>query len=402
MAGAAQVAIIGDGPAALITLAVLHDQGLPLEAMAVYGDNPRPMATMAGYMRSVRQRYMRSEADGHLSPRNFPDLALLDAWQQRSPLPMLASLIDRYTPTCELLLEHADALATSLQFQERKVYTRVAAVLRDEDSTGSFLLYDAEGKQQGAARHVVLALGHPGLRWPEAALPWRTHECVSHAYQNPVLQAGEQLVICGGGMAAAHLWLAALDSGAHVIALHRRRLRRQQLNAPRCSFSAAGIDTFRSLDSVGRRTWLRGAGGSFAYRRDWEARLAQARRAGTFTDQLGELSRIELGTSNTRQTGRLLLHLSDGVTLTANRLICATGFHSDMLRHGLIRQLVDTYGLPVQDGILQPDDDFTLKPLSRPNSICAVVGMLSRWALPVADTFVGMKYAARRLAPMLL
>ena len=32
----------------------------------------------------------------------------------------------------------------------------------------------------------------------------------------------------------------------------------------------------------------------------------------------------------------------------------------------------------------------------------SVVGALARWALPVADTFAGIKYAARRLAPQLL
>jgi hypothetical protein len=64
--------------------------------------------------------------------------------------------------------------------------------------------------------------------------------------------------------------------------------------------------------------------------------------------------------------------------------------------------MVDEYQVKAVDGLLQPNDDFTLPPLSRPNSICAAIGSLARWTLPVADTFFGMKYAARRLTPLLM
>jgi hypothetical protein len=214
--------------------------------------------------------------------------------------------------------------------------------------------------------------------------------------------AGERVVVVGGGIAAAHSWVAALAAGASVVALHRSPLRRQQLNAPRCMFSAAGIDAYRRLAPDERLAWLRAAGGSFPWRWQWEWRIWRARRAGRFTSRQGELARIACRQDDQAGTHPLALRLADGDTLAADRMVFATGFRADAAGHPLVRRLVAEYGVACEGGMLRPDDDFTLPPLSCPQSRLAVVGTLARWALPVADTFFGMKYAARRIAPLLV
>jgi hypothetical protein len=390
------IAIIGDGPAALATLAVLRHAGA--ESLAVYGTGPHPLANLERYANSVHQGAMRSEGDGHLSPAGFPDLALLDSLQRRSPLPALASLFNLYVPSLEFLLEHAARVARRYDFEGCRVPARIGTLARAQDRSGGFELFDEAGAAVGTARHVVLALGHPGLRWPPGTSSWRFHPLVSHAYQSPRFTPGERVAVVGGGMAAAHTWLAALDAGATVVALHRNPLRRQQLNAPRAMFSAAGLDAYRRLGPEERQARLQAVAGSYALRGSWELRLGRARRAGRLEMRQGAFERL----SESGDLGRpLTLHLAGGDTLAVDRVVFATGFRTDACDHALVRHLVRQEGARYAHGLLRPEDDFTIPPLSRPDSILAVVGTLARWALPVADTFFGMKYAARRIAPLI-
>lgn len=391
------IAIVGDGAAALATLAVLREAGA--DDVAVYGDGPGPLARLGGYARAVSQERMRSEGEGHLGPEGFPDLALRDAWRRRSPLPLLASLVNQYTPPLDLLLEHAAAVAERAGFDAAHVRVRVGRLERCEGSWLGWALHGEGGVQFGRARHVILALGHPGLRWPAVAGSWRFHPRVAHAYGAPVFAPDERVVVVGSGIAAAHTWLAALHAGATVTALHRSPLRTQPLNAARCMFSTAGIEAYRELETGERVAWLREQGGSFPWRWRWAWQLGRATRQGRFVDQLGEIARIA-GADD--EAAQLHITLDDGSTLEADRLVFATGFRPDPCGHALVRRLVEEYHLPRAGLLLRVADDYTLPPLSVPQSTLTVVGALARLALPAADTFFGMKYVARRIAPRIL
>jgi hypothetical protein len=97
----------------------------------------------------------------------------------------------------------------------------------------------------------------------------------------------------------------------------------------------------------------------------------------------------------------LKLTLASGGTLETDTLICATGFQIAPQAYPLIENLLRANEARTESGSLFVTDDFNLTPLSRERSVCGAVGALARWALPIADTFVGVKYAARRLAPQL-
>lgn len=397
MARDTHVAIIGDGIAALITFGVLRHEGLPAEAITIYGDSPHPLAVLERLARAIGQENMRSESSGHLSPVDFPGLALVDAWRRRSPWPLVASLFDAYNPSLDLLLEHSRGVARQAGFEQRRVTARVGRIGHVEPSALAFAIFDEAGEPLGRARHVILAVGIPGLAWPPEADGWRDHPRVAHAYQSPEMRAGERVVILGGGMTAAHLWQAALQAGATVMALCLSPPRHQPLNAPRCYFSTVGVEEYRRLDQEQRLAFLAGLRhGSIPWRLDWEWSLWRASRGGRFHLRIGKLDRIEQSHAES-----FLLHLADGGTTEADRLICATGVQSDPLAHPLLARLDSDYHLPIADNRLLVSDDFTLPPLSRPDSLFAVVGSLARYALPVAETFFGMKYAARRLAPLL-
>jgi hypothetical protein len=393
------IAIIGDGPAALAMVAVLHRAGLSAPDVAVYGDAPHPLARLERYARAVGQRRMRSEGDGHLSPDGFPGLGLIDSWRRRTPAPVLAALFNLYTPSLDLLLAHTAEVARRCGFARCHVRARVGRLVRGGGARHGFTLEDERGALLGCAQHIVLALGHPGLRWPAVVGSWHFHPRVAHAYQGLEIHHGERVVVVGSGIAAAHAWLAALDAGASVTALHRSPLVRQQLNAPRCLFGAVGIDSYRRMAPEQRLALFRRQGGSFPWRLEWELQLARARRDGRFVVRHSRLEQIEA--ESPRPDDPLMLRLADGSSLPADRLVFATGFRTDPRGHRLVRCLVSDYGAAVDGGLLRVADDFTLPPISHQESVLAVMGALARWALPNADTFFGMKYAARRIAPML-
>ncbi|GAB4577557.1 MAG: hypothetical protein Fur0022_02880 [Anaerolineales bacterium] len=393
------IAIVGDGVSSLILLAVLRQAGVARGAVSIYGDNAHPLANLQKYATSVHQETMRSEGDGHLHPRNFPDLTWQEAWQNRTLTPFFLNVFNRYNPSLKLVLNHAAKVAQEFEFEAHRVRTRIGCIRRPPQRAREFDLMDINGQFVGRARHVVLALGHPGLNWPGEFEAWRADPRVVHAYEKPALRAGERVVIVGGGIGAAHLWLAALDAGSEVIALHRKPLRFQPLNAPRCAFNEAGIATYRRLRPEERLLQLANPlGSSYPKRPHWEKQFDQARKAGRFRTHLGQLSQIEPGRS---KANRLLLWFNDQTAVEADRLIFATGFKTDPCGHPVIRQLVDDGAIRMIGEFLYPNDDFTLAPISQKNSLLAVIGTLSRFALPVADTFVGMKYTARRLLPLL-
>jgi hypothetical protein len=345
---------------------------------------------------------MRSEGNGHLAPAEFPGLALVDAWRRHTPVPLIAALFDAYTPSLELLLAQGTTLAERSGFHTRKVSARVEAIWRMSSPQPCFTLADSNGCILGQARHIILALGQANPGWPVAVRPWRAHPRVTHAYVPHTIQPGMHVVVLGSGMAAAHIWFNALQAGARVTGVHRHPLRRQKLNAPRCDFTTPGIEAYQRLPPEQRLAYLQRVGqGSFPWRWQWEWAWVRARCSGHLKTHLGELVGIQEDASATVEPPLLALHLNNQSTLLAEHLICATGFEAHASGYRLIRQMITTGGARTYQGLLLLEDDFTLSPLSQPESACFVVGSLARWALPVANTFVGMKYAARRIAAQL-
>ena len=388
-----RIAIVGNGVAALVAQSVQRAEGLRPGELVVYGDQRDPLANLRRYTHAIRQDRMRSESSGHFLPSDFPGMALLESLRRRSPRPLLRSLVDRYQPPLGDLLAHGAAVAGALATSCCFVPARVAGVARTDEQT--LALLDESGAALGSAQHVLLALGHPGLRWPACLLDWRADPRVVHAYQPKSYQPGQLVLVLGGGMAAAHEWLAALRAGCRVVALSRQPGRHQPLNAPRCDFSAAGIDRYRRLNADERHAHLdRVAAGSYPWRAEWEREFTQARDSGMLRMVQAELLTVS------RQDSGLTLRLSNGDFLWADRITAATGFIPDAAAHPLIARLAAVDGVVLERGRLIIDDDFCVPPISRAGSRLCVSGNLARGALPVADTFAGMKYVARRLRPL--
>src|SRR5919204_461171 len=104
------VAIVGSGLAGFTAYQVLRRGGLEPDEIAVFGTDPDPAAVWRVRAAAIRQREMRSESDGHCLPTSFPGLAVRDAVRRRTPVPLVASLFDRYHPSVDEFLSHVEEL----------------------------------------------------------------------------------------------------------------------------------------------------------------------------------------------------------------------------------------------------------------------------------------------------
>ncbi len=349
-------AIVGGGLFGLVAYATLRHGGLEPAEIDVYGTDPDPAATWRERARSIRQRRMRSESDGHCLPRSFPGLAVHAARKQLSLVPLLRSVCDRYHPTVDEFLEHAEQVRERSGWDESFRRRRVERIRAVE---GGFVLDGA-----GTFQHVLVAPGHPGLNVPPELE--RDSRAV-HAYQPH--EYAERVEIVGAGMAAATEWLNALASGSCVVSVRRREPERRPLNLPRELFSRRGLAGFHASEKEERVAFLRRLGvPSYPPGRDWDEPLERARREGRF---------------------RVAAELNG-----ADQVICATGFKRGFRHDRLIARLAGDHELDTAADWLVLDSDSTVPALTDSTRTLAVAGALGQWAFPAADTLAGARYAA--------
>ena len=101
-----ECAIVGGGLAGLVGYATLRFGGLTPAEIHVFGTDADPAGQWRTRAAAIRQRRMRSESEGHVAARSFPGLAVRAAVREKSPAPLLLSVLDRYRPTVKEFLDH--------------------------------------------------------------------------------------------------------------------------------------------------------------------------------------------------------------------------------------------------------------------------------------------------------
>jgi hypothetical protein len=351
------VAIVGSGLAGLAAYATLRHGGIAAGEIAVFGTHADPTEVWRGRASSIRQRRMRSESDGHLAAMSFPGLAVREALRLRDPLPLALSVCNRYHPSVEDFLAHADEVRSrsgwDASFRARRV-ERIRAV------GGGFEL---DGL--GTFAHVLVATGHPGLARPSELA--RDSRAV-HAYEPH--EYASRVAVVGAGMAAATEWLNALAAGAEVVSVRRREPLRRPLNVPRPLFSKRGLATFHRASDEQRAATLRDLSlPSYPPGAEWDRPLRAAAREGRF---------------------RVAPELNG-----AEQVICATGFLRGYAHDPLLADLVARHGLETVETWIVLAPDCSVPALTDETRTMALAGAPAQWAYPAADTLVGAKYAAR-------
>lgn len=354
------IAVVGSGLAGFCGFLALRWRGVEAGEIAVFGTERDPAAAWRRRAAAIRQRWMRSESDGHCLPASFPGLAARKAWRSRSAAPLVASVFDRYHPTVEEFLAHVGDLRDESGWDERVVDARIARVSATKDG------FQLDG--HGVFRHVLLAPGHPGLNVPEEL---RVDPRVVHAYE-PHEYAATTTVV-GAGLAAATEWLNALAAGSVVVSVRRREPERRALNVPRAYFSRRGLAAYQQLPPVERTARLSTLlAPSYPPGARFDEPLRRATAEGRF--------RVEPTVNGSAQ------------------VICATGFRRGFRSDSLLSRLVDDYDLATADRWLALGPDSTVTELTDDTRTLAVAGAPGQWAFPAADTLAGAKYAGRRFA----
>jgi hypothetical protein len=346
-------AIVGSGLAALATYATLRHGGLSSDQIVVFGTHEDPTDVWRARAAAIRQQRMRSESDGHLAPASFPGLAARESFRRVSPAPLLRSVTNRYHPSVDDFLAHAEEVRSRTGWARS---LRVQRVERVRAVDGGFTI-DGDGTFE----HVLLATGHPGLARPDA-FPGAVHAYEPHEYASKV-------AIVGAGMAAATEWLNALAAGSEVVSIRRREPLRRPLNVPRPFFSKRGLAAYHASSSERRAETLRSLSTpSYPPGAAWDAPVRAAEREGRF--------RVEASPNGSEQ------------------VIAATGFRQGFRNDALLADLVDAHDLQTHDRWIVLEPDSTVAALTDETRTLAVAGVAAQWAFPAADTVAGAKYAA--------
>lgn len=353
------VAIVGGGLGGFVAYATLRHAGLEPTQIAVFDPDPDPLGSWLPRAAAIRQRWMRSESDGHCYPRSFPGLAPREAFRRGTFGPLLATVCNRYRPSVDEFVRHAAELRERLRWDASVVPARIERVRAEGDG------FAVDG--HGTFRHVLLAPGHAGLAVPEEL---RGDPRVVHAYEPH--DYATRVAVVGAGMAAATEWLNAVAAGAHVVSVRRRQPVRRPLNLPRPLFSKRGLAEFHRTQPTERAELLtRLLEPSYPPGPAWDVPLEEAAREGRF--------RVAAAV--------------DG----EDQIVCATGFLHGFRHDPLLRRLVEEHGLETQGRWLVLSPEATVPSLSDERRTLAVSGVAAQWAYPAADTLMGMKYVARRL-----
>ena len=334
-------AIVGSGLAALASYATLRHAGVSADEIAVFGTHADPTAVWRERAAAIRQQRMRSESDGHLAAPGCPGLAAREGtWAAFG-----RSLTNRYHPTVELFLAHADQVRERSGWDASFVERRVAHVRAVDDG------FTVDG--EGTFAHVLVATGHPGLvRLPDAV----------HAYEPHEYEA--KVAVVGAGMAAATEWRNALAAGSQVVSIRRREPLRRPLNVPRAYFSKRGLAGFHRLAPLERMDLLNDLGRpSYPPGREWDVDVAVADRPPP-----------------------------------GFQVIAATGFRKGWREDALLADLVTAHELEAHDRFLVLAPDSTVPALTNDRRTLSIAGVAAQWAFPAADTIAGAKYAARAFA----
>ncbi|HWE81248.1 MAG TPA: hypothetical protein VG265_06340 [Gaiellaceae bacterium] len=352
------VAIVGSGLAGFTAYQALRRGGLEPGEIAVFGPDGDPAAAFRRRAAAIRQREMRSESDGHTQPASFPGLAVRSAVRRRSPLPLVASALDRYHPTLDEFLAHVDDRRVRSGWDSSLHASRVERIRAVEGG------FELDG--HGAFRHVLVAPGHPGLNVPDELVgdPRAVHAYEPHEYASTV-------TVVGAGLAAATEWLNALETGAEVVSVRRREPVRTPLNVPRMYFSRRGLASFQRLGTAERAARL-------------EALLAPSYPPGArFDEPLGRAAR----------EGRFRVETSVN---GSEQVICATGFRHGFAHDPLLAGLVADHELETVDRWIVLAADATVPALTDSTRTLALSGAAAQWAFPAADTLAGARFVGRR------
>jgi len=395
------IAIVGAGPQALTLVThLLQKKKTMCQRFAVLDPAGDWLQRWRHQFAAYEIPHLRSPVVHHPDPNPH---ALRSFAESRS-----SELFPPYDlPGTELFQDFCQEAIRRWNLQERVIPARVQRLeLFHERGRQRFRLGLADGRELTANR-VVLAIagGRPNIpAWAQALPANYPGDRLLHADRVDLRQlpslAGETVLVVGSGLTAGHLALGAIERGAKVVMMARRR------------FYAKLFDADPGW--LGPK-YLKG----FHAEPDWEARwrmIREARNGGSMTptvfyrlrrwEREGRLSFYE------RCEVRSATWKEDAWTIACNepgahhciahqpidRIWLATGTTLNVDRQSLLAKIRERYPVPTIDGLPVLDDR-----LRWPGCNLFVMGGAAALQVgPVARNLYGGKLASQRIVPALI
>lgn len=324
---AADVAIVGAGPAGLAVAAALwhrqvRDVAL-LDADRPTGQTDAPCARFFGRIDMLGQRVLRSPYEHHPGVEGFRDCELLDFarlhWALLTPVERgeirMAQAGHRSVVPVDVFQAYCRHVARTHQVGERTWRARVRQLWPGADSVTVI----GDGVEIDA-RQVVLCLGEERRPAPAAWRDPSAQPASASYWDEPLPGDPGRLVVVGAGLTAAHLITKALAAGREVAwVLREARERYQCSDVDAAFFRPEGRSRFETVSWGDRMALMR------QHRRasvmfEFRPLLSQAERAGRLSVYRGQpVGRVTGG------HGGSVVRLGSGERVTGDHVVLALG-----------------------------------------------------------------------------
>lgn len=360
--------IIGGGiHGTYLSHVLVNALGTDPDGVRVLDDAPTPLAAWTRRTRACGMTYLRSPQAHHLDLRTDSLRRHARQWGLNEAFiePYRRPALDLFDCHARHVLEHAGLEDLRLTGRAR----RLAAV-----PGGYRIETDAERLR---ARRVLLAPGPPAPYRPEWA------QGLPHAFDpgfEPGAHRGGHVAVVGGGATGAQLALALAEGGASVDLVARGGVRQADFDSHPCYLGPRCLRGFAWHDPARRRRAITAARQPGTLPREVYAGVRAHQQISLVTGEIA--GRTDNG-----------LRLADGRTLTADRVLLATGLANALPGGRLVREAMEGLNLPLaEDGWPLPAPDLQWR------TGLYVTGRLAELALgPAAGNISGARMAGRRL-----
>lgn len=345
-------------------------------------------------------------------------------------------LVETYTPKSGDVFASIDREADRIGWSEMWRRGRVRAIRKTDD--GRYAVAYTRLRNDGRKEHrtivaqfVHLAVGYPGVKFLSDLQRYRqntgdfikvvnAYEPHEHVYET-LRERGGVVLIRGRGIVASRIvqriyelrhqtnqtigvlhLMRSPNYAGNVYGMAQRTVNNhwefQPFNWPKAAWGGDLREKLaNAAGDVQQQLYSQWGGTTTADRLDWREMVEEGRQAGWYEIQFGMVDWVEES-----HNGRLSLNLQGGgaiqreTVLEADFIIDATGLDSNVRSNGLLADLIDQYGLPLNNqGRLKVNACFELEEMRQENGRLYANGVMTLGGhyAPV-DSFLGLQYAA--------
>jgi cation diffusion facilitator CzcD-associated flavoprotein CzcO len=409
------IAIVGGGPHAL-TLAthLLQKRSRMRNKFLVFDPNSRWMYQWQQQFAALEIPHLRSPAVHHPDPDPFA----LRRFAESRP----NEFFPPYDlPGTQLFWDFCNDLIKRWQLEDKFVRTGITSIgvidqkkentetkgsLPQETRRYKFCLQHSNGEET-IARRVVLATGGGTAslpNWVQQIQPNYPPDRLLHSHdidlrsrsvseRESLKLAGEKVLIIGGGLTSGHLAVGAMNKGAKVMLMYRRRLQEKLFDADPGWLGPKYLKGFFNQDWLTRSRLIQSARDGGSITPEIMLKLNRSKREGKL--EVYEECQI---VKASWQGSRWQVVCDNGAEYQCDRIWLGTGTRLDAFSHPLLQQILTNFptemiqGLPILDAHLR----IPGLPLFLMGSLAALqVG-------PVARNLSGARMASQKIVDGLI